>query len=224
MKARISPQHSDLPAAKANEKGVSACRDEWLRLDDTALLSDCRQQRYRGSGPGGQHRNKVETAIRLRHQPSEIVVQAEESRSLEENRLRALRRLREQIAIEIRVRIDPLKPLAPEFLAQLGPKGTLRISRHNPSYPIIIATVLDALNNASGSYADAASMLGITTSQLVKLLRRDSHLWKAICERPWQNFASVRSSADFQLSSVNSKQSAKNLRIKANERIKGIRP
>ena len=224
MKARTSPKYSNLPVAKANEEGVSACRDEWLRLNDAALLGDCRQQRYRGSGPGGQHRNKVETAIRLRHQPSEIVVQAEESRSLKGNRLMALRRLREQIAIEIRVEIDPLKPLAPEFLAQSGPKGTLRISRHNPSYPIVIATVLDALNDASGSYTDAASMLGITTSQLLKLLRRDSHLWKAICERQWQNWTSMRSSANFHRSSVNSEQSAKNLRVKANKRLKGVRP
>lgn len=200
MKARISPKCSNLPVAKANEKGVSACRDKWLRLDDAALLSSCRQQRFRGSGPGGQHKNKVETAIRLRHQPSEIVVQAEEARSLKWNRLRALRRLREQIAIEIRVEVDPLKPLAPEFLAQLGPKGTLRISRDNPSYPIVIATVLDALNDAGGSYAHAAAMLGITTSQLLKLLRRDSHLWKAICERQWQNLTSVRSPANFRLS------------------------
>lgn len=217
MKARISSKYSNLPVAKANEKGVSTSRDEWLRLDDAALLSDCRQERYRGSGPGGQHRNKVETAIRLRHQPSEIVVQAEESRSLQENRLRALRRLRKQIAIEIRVEIDQLKPLAPEFLAQLGPRGTLRIGRHNPSYPIIIATVLDALNDASGSYADAASMLGITTSQLLKLLRRDSHLWKAICERPVEEFNEMRSS-------VNSTQSAKDLRVKGNKRLKGVRP
>ena len=224
MKVRFPSKYSNLPVATANEKGLSACRDEWLRLDDAALLSDCRQQHYRGSGPGGQHRNKVETAIRLRHQPSEIVVQAEESRSLKGNRLRALRRLREQIAIEIRVEIDPLRPLASEFLAQLGPKGTLRISRHNPSYPIVIATVLDALNDAGGSYADAAAMLGITTSQLLKLLRRDSRLWKAICERQVAESNEMRSSANFQLSSVNSKQSAKRLRVKANKGLKGVRP
>ena len=40
---------------------------------------------YRGSGPGGQHRNKSSTAIRLTHRPSGLVVSAEDSRSQWQN-------------------------------------------------------------------------------------------------------------------------------------------
>ncbi len=42
-------------------------------------------QPYRASGPGGQHRNKTATAIRLTHVPTGLVVAAEESRSQHQN-------------------------------------------------------------------------------------------------------------------------------------------
>src|SRR3970040_2208236 len=140
-------------------------RDRWLRLDDALLLKQCREERYRASGPGGQRRNKVETAVRLRHPQSGVVVQAEESRSLEENRRRALRRLRERIAMEVRAPFDLEAPALPaEFLAQRGRDGGLSVNPANRAYPVIVATVLDALESAAGSYAKASSSTGPTSS------------------------------------------------------------
>jgi len=52
---------------------------------------------YRSRGPGGQRKNKVETAVRLRHLPSGMTVVATEHRSQAENRKLAFKRLRERL-------------------------------------------------------------------------------------------------------------------------------
>ena len=52
---------------------------------------------YRSSGPGGQRKNKVETAVRLKHLPSGVTVVATEHRSQAENRRLAFERLRKRL-------------------------------------------------------------------------------------------------------------------------------
>jgi hypothetical protein len=88
--------------------------------------------------------------------------------------------LREGIALEVRVPFDLTKPsLPPEFAAHRRQESDLRINRHNPAYLLVVATLLDALEAARGSYAKAASSLGLTTSQLLRFLRSDPHVWRA---------------------------------------------
>ena len=58
-------------------------------------LKDITVQAYRASGPGGQHRNKVETAIRLIHNPTGLIVTARDSRSKAQNKKRALSKLQD---------------------------------------------------------------------------------------------------------------------------------
>ena len=66
-------------------------------LDEATLLSECKTRRQRRSGPGGQHRNKVETAVRLIHVPTGVIVNCQAERSQGKNRSKAMSMLRAKL-------------------------------------------------------------------------------------------------------------------------------
>lgn len=66
-------------------------------LADDALLAECEETFFVGGGPGGQHRNKTESGVRLTHPPTGITVTATERRSQLQNRGAALERLRARL-------------------------------------------------------------------------------------------------------------------------------
>lgn len=68
--------------------------DERIRRRISNLEKDTKVFYYRSSGPGGQRKNKKETAVRLHHIPTGIKVIATEFRSQAENKKQAFRRLR----------------------------------------------------------------------------------------------------------------------------------
>ena len=64
---------------------------------DEELLGECEVETFRSSGPGGQHVNKTESAVRLRHKPSGVVVTSQEERSQHRNKQLCLVKLRQKI-------------------------------------------------------------------------------------------------------------------------------
>ena len=68
-----------------------------LPESDEELLRECEVETFRSSGPGGQHVNKTESAVRLRHLASGIVVTSQQERSQYRNKAICLKKLRERI-------------------------------------------------------------------------------------------------------------------------------
>ena len=66
---------------------------------DEDLLRECEVDTFRSSGPGGQHVNKTESAVRLKHVPSGIVVSSQQERSQHRNKVLCLQKLRKRVAL-----------------------------------------------------------------------------------------------------------------------------
>ena len=95
---------------------------EFYPTDRASLERDCDVEFFIASGPGGQHRNKVETGVRLIHRPSGITVTATERRSQFANREAAF----ERMAMRLRERQRVSKPRRPT-----RPSAASRIRRLN---------------------------------------------------------------------------------------------
>ncbi len=68
-----------------------------LPENDDELLAECDVETFRASGRGGQHVNTTESAVRLRHRPTGIVVTSQQERSQHRNKMIAVRNLRDKI-------------------------------------------------------------------------------------------------------------------------------
>jgi len=69
-----------------------------LPTRDEQLLKECDVQCFKSSGPGGQHVNTTDTAVRMTHRPTAIMVTSRSGRSQHQNRQQCLRKIRETVA------------------------------------------------------------------------------------------------------------------------------
>jgi hypothetical protein len=148
-------------------------------LSDDALLAQCRWDQFRGSGPGGQKRNKTSNAVRLTHLPTGVSATATESRSLSENKLYALRRLKLKLAAELREPVDLATFAPPEWFLSVRHEKSITASHRHPLYAAAGGLVLDLLAALGGNPAAVAVNLGVSTTAVVKLLENEPPLWAA---------------------------------------------
>ena len=140
-------------------------------LSDEALLRQCDVSFGRHSGPGGQPRNKVETAVEIIHRPTGVKASAGERRRQYENRRAAIRRLRLKLAVESRTTIRA-RGYEPTELWEGRRQGKqLSINPKHKDYPALLAEALDVIVAMHFDVAGAAGVLGLSMSQLAKLVR-----------------------------------------------------
>lgn len=165
---------------------------EYLELSDDALLAQCQVETYKSSGPGGQHRNKVSSAVRLRHNTTGLTVHGDERRSQHANKASALARLRMNLACRIRCPVETesgdFSAVARECMFQ--PRGQterslkrLKVGRKDRRrFWQVAAFLLDVLDAFQGRLAESAAYLDITTSNFTSVLKSERHLLSAAQE------------------------------------------
>lgn len=147
-------------------------------IPNEQLLRDCETRHERRRGPGGQHRNKTESAVVIRHLPTGIEGQAAERRSQFDNHRNAVKRLRVNLALGVRT--ETRAEVSPSELWRARcHNGRVAINPEHEDFPAILAEAMDVLRSRNGHVAGSAEQLDCTSSQLLKLLKKEprAFLW-----------------------------------------------
>lgn len=154
-------------------------RNQLLELPEDRLVRLCRVETCRGTGPGGQKRNKTSTAVHVTHPETGLAAFDDQERSQQLNKHRALQKLRLEFALRLR---EPPQPWSEDIP-----------SLKNDRYTLWIAVLLDHLHSHNFSLAETAAALGSSTGRLVREIAKTPALWQAVNkERADRGFAPLR--------------------------------
>ena len=148
-------------------------------LSAEELTKQCQFSTTRRGGPGGQHRNKVESAVVVQHLPTEVLAEANERRNQHENRKTALFRLRVNLALACRMQKGHDDGLTELWTRRVG-RERLSVDPAHDDFPGLLAEALDWIVFFEFDVKQAAEKLRITTSQLVKFLKLDNRGLKLV--------------------------------------------
>ena len=144
-------------------------------LEEVDLLKQCKIDFGRVSGPGGQHRNRTDTATWIVHLPTGVETQATERRSQAQNRHEAIKRLRRKLAVRVRTVTSRDHHQQSELWSRRRQGEKMSVNPDHSDYPALLAEALDVVVARRFDVAGSAGILGITMSQLARLIRHEKH-------------------------------------------------
>lgn len=154
---------------------------EVLNKSDQELLKESEVNTDRGTGPGGSKADTSETAVVIKHQPSNVTARSSKTRSQQKNKEIALKKLRRTYALQVRHEVDPAAISIPPSLRDYV-ENKLSINPDNRWYPFLVKLILDVFAHHEGQVSSTADVLDVSTGQLVRFFQRDESLWKRVNE------------------------------------------
>jgi len=162
----VWPERSQLPDCAE----VPAPHPAIIPID--VLLTNCRLTAMRRGGPGGQHRNKVSSAIMVLHLPTNVSAEANERRDQAQNRKVAIERLRLRMALTLRTFLTEGQSSDAselEFRARWNGRP-LKIAESNFDHVAVLTLLLDDLYRAGGQPSLVAKLWNVSTTSIVQFV------------------------------------------------------
>jgi len=150
-----------------------------LSFSQDDLLRECRSESFQASGPGGQKRNRVYSAVRLTHLPTGISSESSKSRKAGLNQVSALSKLRLKAALGI-IKIFTLEPNSRKDYSGLikdWPPFRDKINKNHRDFPDCVFSALNSFWIQRSEISKAAAQLGVSSSALTRFFKIDNQVW-----------------------------------------------